>query len=77
MMTHKKLLTAFAKSSAASGVPHSGEFFCAGGKATILLHCRISDAAKRKMRRAWASEDKLPPLSIKTHRFAYQPTEVN
>jgi len=67
---HKKLQDAYAKASVASGVPHSGEFLYVNGEATIVLHTRIPDAAKRRMRRSWASQDGLPPLKIKTHRFA-------
>lgn len=75
-MDRKDILSALLATTNAAGVGHTGLYEVAESRATIVLHRRLPDAAKRKMRRAWARLKKdsveMPPLRIKTHRLAYQ-----
>ena len=60
--------------SSAAGVAHSSEIAVWHDRAEVVLHNRLPEAARRKMRKKWrelvASEKKPPTLRIKTHKCA-------
>lgn len=60
--------------SNASGVAHAGTYAVWGDRAEIVLHTRLPELARRKMRRKWselvAGERNPPRLSIRTHKCA-------
>lgn len=60
--------------SSAAGIAHSGTYKVRKDAAEIVLHHRLNETARRKMRKKWnelVADKKRPPrLRIRTHRFA-------
>ena len=60
--------------ASAAGVVHSAEIAVWHDRAEIVLHNRLPEAARRKMRKKWrelvVGEAKPPTLRIRTHKCA-------
>lgn len=73
-MNRQKLLSCLESMSSAAGIPHSGEYRVQAGCVQVVLHHKLPDAARRKMRRRWAemkaANPELPPIRIRAHRLA-------
>lgn len=73
-MTRDEIANVLAVAASASGVAHSAEFRVWDSRAEVILHHRLPESARRKMRRRFAElvagEDEPPALRIKTHRLA-------
>ena len=73
-MSHYDIAKLLPTVASAAGVAHSSEMAVWHDRAEIVLHNRLPDAARRKMRKKWgelvAGDKKPPTLRIRTHKCA-------
>lgn len=73
-MTRNEIANVLAAAASSTGFAHSAEFRVWDSRAEVILHHRLPESARRKMRRRFAQlvagEGEPPTLRIKTHRLA-------